>query len=170
MMRKTIIRKTNNSYLFIILLSFLVFFTSCGHSVTITRNYIYTTSWASGEYQGFRISKIKLLDSTVSVFSKNFNKYYLDEHVVDSVFCFGAGGNNNNTVATDRMPKVFFNKESIYYVWYKCQNITQTYKTIGLLELNTWYLITGLHGTEDFYVYIDNKGGSHTYSLGPTNW
>jgi len=68
------------------------------------------------------------------------------------------------------MPKVYFDEESIYYVWYKCQDVTKIYKTIGLLELNTWYIITGLHGTEDFYVYIDNEGRSHTYSLGPTNW
>ena len=149
--------------------SMLLFF-SCRNKVTITRNYIYSTSWDKGRYQGFKIAKIKLIDSTVSVFDKNFNHYSFDKHIIDSSFCYGAGGNNSNTKATERMPKIYFNKESLYHVWYKCWDITETYKSIGLLELNTWYIITGLSGTEFFYVYIDKGGDSHTYSSGPTNW
>lgn len=163
------IRRNNRFNFFVGILGALLFF-GCRNKVTITRSYIYSTSWANGKYQGFKIAKIKLLDNDLSVFDKNFNKYFLDKHVIDSGFCFGAGGNNSNTVATNEMPKIYFDKESIYYVWYECWNIIKTHKAIGLLELNTWYVITGLHGTEDFYVYIDKEGGSHTYSLGPTNW
>lgn len=160
--------KNSFCYAFILLTSF--YLCACGQKIIVTRSYIYSTGWAQGEYQGFQIAKIKLNDSTVSVFDKNFNKYFLNEHIVDSSFCYGAGGNSSNTKATKKMPKIFFERESDYYIWYKCWNITKTYKTIGLLDLNTWYIITGLHGTEDFYVYIDKEGGSHTYSLGPTNW
>jgi len=163
-------RKRNNLYFFSLLLSILFFLSSCGQKVTITRSYIYSTSWAKGEYQGFRIAKIKLLDSTISVFDKDFNRFKLAEYSIDSSFCYGAGGNNSNTIATDEMPKIYFDKESIYHIWYRCYNIIETQKKIGLLELNTWYVILGLKGTIDYYVYIDKEGESHTYSLGPTNW
>jgi hypothetical protein len=94
----------------------------------------------------------------------------LDQHVIDSSFCYGAGGNKSNAKKVKKMPAIYFDQESDYYVWYKCQNITQTVRRIGCLESNNWYIITGLRGTEDFYVFIDNKGNSYTYDLGPTNW
>ncbi len=166
-------RKNRLHAIYLILFSTLLFF-SCRNKVTITRSYIYSTSWAKGGnhgYQGFQITKIKLEDSAISVFDKEFNHYFLDKHTIDSSFCYGAGGDSSDTTPTDKMQKIYFDKESIYYVWYKCWNITETKKSIGLLELNTWYIITGLvPGTEDFYVYIDKDGGSHTYSLGPTNF
>jgi hypothetical protein len=164
------IRRRNKSSIiysvfFVLLTSF-----SCQNKVSITRSYIYSTGWEKGGYQGFRIAKIKLNDSTISVFDKNFNHYFLDEHTIDSSFCFGAGGNSSNTKATKKMSKIYFDRESVYYIWYKCWNITETYRSIGLLELDTWYIIEGLQGTEDFYVYIDKEGKSHSYSSGPQNW
>ena len=68
------------------------------------------------------------------------------------------------------MPKIYFDKESNLFIWYKCGNIIDHKKSIGVLELNTWYIIIGLKGTTDYYVYIDKEGTSHVYSLGPTNW
>lgn len=144
--------------------------TSCRNEVTITRSYIYSSSWAKGGYQGFEIVKIKLNDTTVSVFNKDFNRYFLDKYTVDSNFCYGSSSNTANKIKTSEMPKILFDEESDYYQWYKCWSITETKKRIGLLELNTWYVITGVYGTEDFYVYIDKNGGSHSYSLGPKNW
>ena len=141
---------------------------SCANKVTITRSYIYSTSWAKGQYQGFTISKIKLLDSTVSVFNKGFNHYFLDKHIVDSSFCFIE---ITKTESRDLHEKIYFDKKETKRKWRSCWNgLVDVRETIGLLELNTWYIITELHGTEDFYVYIDREGGSHTYSLGPTNW
>lgn len=67
----------------------LVLLCSCRNKVTITRSYIYSASWANGAYQGFRIAKIKLLDTTVSVSNKDFNRFQLDKHTIDSSFCFG---------------------------------------------------------------------------------
>ena len=145
---------------FVALLSF-----SCRNKVTITRSYIYSTSWAKGEYQGFQIAKIKLSDSTVSVFDKNFSRYLLDKHIVDSDFCY-----RHFTGSEKYNSKSYFDRIGKELVWRKCSNSYEEKKILGLLELNTWYIITGLHGTEDFYVYIDKDGGSHTYSLGPTNW
>ena len=145
---------------FVALLSF-----SCRNKVTITRNYIYSSSWGKGNYQGFQIAKIKLKDSAVSVFDKNFNHYFLDKHIVDSEFCYRhfTGNEKYNS-------KSYFDRISKELVWRKCSNSYDEKKILGLLELNTWYIITGLRGTEDFYVYIDKDGGSHTYSLGPTNF
>ncbi len=160
-------RKRNNLYLFIYFLSSLFFFSSCGQKVTITRSYIYSTSWTKGEYQGFHIAKIKLLDSGVSVFDKNFNKYFLDKHIIDSSFCFGIVSKEETRIKKD---KIFFNKTDTNHQWFKCLNGFERVGQIGLLDYNTWYIITGLHGTVDFYVYIDKEGESHTYSLGPTNW
>ena len=162
------IRKRNKAYFLGSLLSASVLFCSCRNKVSITRDYIYSTSWARGEYQGFQIAKIKLLDSAVSVFDKNFNHYFLDKHIVDSSFCFIE---ITQTESRDLHEMVYFDKENIKRKWRSCWNgLIDVRKTIGPLELDTWYIITGLYGTEDFYVYIDKKGGSYTYSLGPTNW
>jgi hypothetical protein len=151
---------------------FLMFqlLTSCRNEVTITRSYIYSKSWAKGGYQGFEIAKIHLNDTTISILNKNFNRYLLDQFSVDSSFCFGSSVNMANKTKASEVSKIFFDEESKYYQWYSCWNITETKKRIGLLKLNTWYIVTGLSGTEDFYVYIDKDGGSHSYSLGPKNW
>lgn len=153
-----------------ILIGVILLLYSCRNKVTITQDYIYSSSWARGEYQGFQIAKIKLEDSSISVHDKTFNNYSLNKYIIDSNFCFGAGGNSPTVVAIKKMPKIYFGNESKYHIWYKCFNIVETYKTIGPLQINTWYIITGLHGTEDFYVYIDKDGSSYTYGLGPTNW
>ena len=160
------IRKRNEIYFLVFLLS-AALFSSCRNKVTITRDYIYSTSWAKGEYQGFQITKIKLKDSTVSISDKNFNHYFLDEHILDSNFCFI----EISQTGRELHEKIYFDKDDAKRKWRSCWNgLIDVRKVIGRLELNTWYLITGLYGTEDFYVYIDNGGGSHTYSLGPTNW
>ncbi|MDP9229677.1 MAG: hypothetical protein M3O67_03270 [Bacteroidota bacterium] len=159
--------KRNNLYFFSFFLSTLFFLISCGQKITITRSYIYSTGWGNGEYQGFRIAKIKLLDSTISVFNDDFNRFDLASYIIDSSFCYGAGRNHG---AKEKMPKIYFDRGSDLFIWYKCGNILEYRKTIGLLELDTWYVILGLGGTIDYYVYIDNEGRSHAYSLGPTNW
>lgn len=160
-------RKRNNSCFFSFLLSSLFFLSSCGQAVTITRSYIYSTGWGKGEYQGFQITKIKLLDSTVSIYDNDFNRFKLAQYSIDSSFCYGAGRNHGTS---NSMPRIYFDKESDLFIWYKCGNIIDYKKTIGLLELNTWYIILGLKGTIDYYAYIDKDGISHVYSLGPTNW
>ena len=58
--------------IYFLFLSNLFVYTSCGQKVTITKDYVYSSSWQKGEYQGFRIMKIKLNDSTISVFDKKF--------------------------------------------------------------------------------------------------
>jgi hypothetical protein len=155
--------KNHLSCALILLSSFCLF--ACGPKVTITRNYIYSSSWAQGMYQGFHIAKIKLKDSTISVFAKNFNEYFLDEHTIDTSFCYNHFSENEKYNS-----KSFFGLDNKDFVWRKCNNLYEEKKVLGLLELNTWYTITGLIGTEDFYVYIDKEGEAHTYSLGPTNW
>lgn len=159
------IRKINNLYFFSFGLCALFFLSSCGQKVTITRSYIYSASWAKGEYQGFEIAKIKLLDSAVSVFDKDFNRFKLTEYTIDSNFCF-----NHFTGSDKYNSKSFFNQRNKALRWRRCNNLHDETETIGLLELNTWYIILGLKGTIDYFVYIDKDGGSHTYSLGPTNW
>ena len=99
---------------------------SCANKVTITRSYIYSTSWAKGQYQGFTISKIKLLDSTVSVFNKGFNHYFLDKHIVDSSFCFIE---ITKTESRDLHEKIYFDKKETKRKWRSCWN--------GLVESDT---------------------------------
>ena len=150
---------------FCFIISFVFF--GCGNKVVITRTYIYSSEWKRGQYQGFRIGKIKLLDTTISIYNKEFYESDLNKHVIDSSFCYGAGRNHGNG---NNMPKIYFDKESNLFIWYKCGNIIDHKKSIGVLELNTWYIIIGLKGTTDYYVYIDKEVTSHVYSLGSTNW
>ena len=144
----------------------LFWFCSCRSNVTITRDSIYSSDWANSDYQGFQIAKIKLLDTTISVFDKDFNRFQLSRYIIDSSFCYGAGRNYNDP---NKMPKIYFDRDSESFDWYKCGNIMQLKKRIGLLQLNTWYVILGMRGSIDYYVYIDFAGDSHVYSLGPTN-
>lgn len=138
---------------------------SCGQAITITRSYIYCSNWADGDYQGFEIAKIHYLDPTVSIYDKNFNRFQLSNYIIDSNFCFYhfTGNEKYNT-------KSFFNQASETLRWRKCDDLKNERKTIGLLGLDTWYIIQGLKGTIDYYVYIDKRGNAHVYSLGPTNY
>ena len=158
-------KRISNIYSLGFLLFELCVCCSCGNNVTITRSYIYSTNWSNGGYQGFQIAKIKLLDSNVSVFDKNFNRFKLSDHIIDSSFCY-----EESSIRGTNRPKIYFDKEDEDWAWTSCWSALEEKKKIGLLELNSWYAILELKGTIDFYVYIDNEGGSHTYSLGPTNW
>jgi hypothetical protein len=138
---------------------------ACRNKVTITRNYIYSTSWDNGKYQGFNISKIKLSNPTVSVFDKNFNKYFLNEHIIDTSFCYYHFSGNEKYNS-----KTYFDRVNKGLVWRKCNNLIEEKKILGLLEFKTWYIIENLFsGTETLYAYIDSIGNSHNYILGPTN-
>lgn len=160
-------KRKSDLYFLIVFLSSIIVFCSCRNKIIITKNYIYSTSWENGEYQGFKIAKIKIVDTTVSVFDKNFNPNDLAKYIVDSSFCFGVV----STVETrTKKEKIFFDKTYKDLQWFKCLNGFDRIHQIGLLSNNTWYIIKGLHGTEDFFVYIDNESIAHTYSLGPTNW
>ncbi len=77
-------------------LSSVILAFGCRNKVTISRSYICSTSWAKGGYQGFRIAKIKLLDSSASIFDKDFSRYHLDKHIVDSNFCYGVVSKDGN--------------------------------------------------------------------------
>ena len=157
-------KKSKLVFLNVVLLTILFAF-SCRNKVTVTRSYIYSTSWAKGQYQGFQIAKIKLKDSTISVFDKDFNAHLLDKFTIDSSFCYAHFTGNERYDS-----KSYFDQVGSQLVWRKCDNLYTEKKVLGLLELNTWYLISGLHGTENFFVYIDRDGDAHTYSSGPTNW
>lgn len=155
----------------LIFLSFLVYaltlFSSCRNKVIINRNFIYSTSWSRGEYQGFRIAKIKLVESNVSVFDKKFTRYQLEKYIIDSSFCYGIV---STEYSRNQKDKIYFDKPNKNIHWYKCINGYDRVDLVGQLRLDTWYIILGLSGAEDFYVYIDNEGASHVYSLGPENW
>jgi hypothetical protein len=143
-------------------------FLSCHNEITISRDSIYSTSWTrEGGYQGFMIAKITLLDTKTSIYTKDFDKYTLTRHVIDSGFCYAAGRNHN---VNNIMPKIYFNQESKSFFWIKCGNLDDLSRKIGVLALNAWYLIQGIEGTADRYIYINKEGGSHMYTLGPTNF
>ncbi len=98
------------------LLLYSLLLSSCQRKFLFTRDSIYYSGWAKGEYQGFKIAKIKLLDSAISISNSNFNPFKLTDYVIDSSFCYGAGRNkgpNNN------MPKIHFSNENDLFIWYK---------------------------------------------------
>jgi hypothetical protein len=156
-----------NNRILVVLALLIILVSSCRDTTTINSHYIYNTGWNDGLYQGFTIAKIRLLDSSISVFDKNFNKYNLADYIIDSSFCFFPSPRDN---PNDKIKKVFFDKKNDFGDWRYCGNAYITKPTLGSLENNTWFIILGLKGTIDFYVHIDNKGNSHVYSLGPTNW
>lgn len=93
------------------------------------------------------------MDKAISIHDEDFNRFKLSDYTIDSNFCFYhfAGNEKYNK-------KSFFNQASETLSWRKCDELKNERKTIGLLELDTWYIIQGLKGTIDYFVYIDKKG------------
>lgn len=156
-----------NRFIFIAIFTFALLSFRCRNKVTITSSYIYSSSWSRGEYQGFKIAKITLLDSAKSVFKREFNRYDLKKHKIDSNFCYGVVSKDQTRIRKD---KIFFDRPNNNLLWFKCSDGLDRKNEIGELNKNAWYIIMGLYGTEDFYVFIDHKREAHVYSLGPTNW
>ncbi len=150
---------------YFILLIF-VLLTSCTR-VEITRDYIYNSKWGGQEGNGFdRIVKVYFdidlvdLDNIdVNTLSRNYK--------VDSTFCYQFYAPNAKS------NKAYFNRENNGGGFFRklCDNDLATkVKTIGTLELNSWYLIANINSDTIHFVYIDKKGKSHiykTYDWGP---
>src|SRR5688500_12921144 len=120
-----------------------------------------------GEYQAITKAGITLKKPGISVFDKNFNRFDLDEYTIDSSFCYRPMPSDGDITKVGR---VHIDRENkTFRDWFCCGNWLQRRRTIGPLE-NNWHVLIGLRGTQDYFVYIDNKGGAHSYVLGPGNW
>lgn len=152
-------------YGFLVLLFFSLF-TSCT-KVKITRDYIYNSEWGGEDGNGFdRIEKIyfdidlgKLNEVEVNTLSRNYK--------VDSTFCYQFYAPNANE------KKVYFNSSNNGGGFFRklcSDDLSLKFKTIGTLELDTWYRIVRINYKTVHYVYIDKKGKAHIFKtniLGP---
>ncbi len=155
-----------NGKFYFILLLLLFIISSCTH-VEITRDYIYNSNWGAEDGKGFSsIQKInfnldlgKLTEIDVNTLSR--------EYKVDSTFCYSFYSRNAKN------KKVYFNRENEKGGVFRnlCHSdLATTVKTIGRLELETWYRISSINYQTIHYVYIDEQGKSHmyvTYNWGP---
>lgn len=154
---------------FLIILVIAVF-TSCKNEVIVNRYSIYSSSWDKGNFQGFNISRIILADTNYTNYKEIFSKIHSLKFNFDTTFCYSAGLDIESRKSNYTLKRFLFNNINEGFLWYKCSDLSFTKKSIGLLDLNSWYLITGLMGTEDIYVFIDKKGEAHSISSGLKNF
>jgi hypothetical protein len=155
-----VVAKKNNIVIVFCILSCL----SCGKKVIITKDYLSNRDWPE-QYQGFLITRITPVDSTISIANKPFYVSDLNKHVIDSSFCFYQSFQSNHIKS-----KIHFNKKTDSATWIPCFNIKTSIDTIGSLKLHNWYAIKQMGNDKIYYVFIDSRGRSHVYSSGPGNW
>lgn len=149
-------------YLIVIIVLFSI---SCGKpKITITRNYVYNSEWEKGEYTGLKFYRIVLLDSTISIYRKDFHITDLRKYKMDSTDCY------YERSVDSYHGKIFFDREDKSTVWSSCKDTSKFKKLPHSLKLNNWYLFQYIRDTWEYYVYVDKEGETHVYGFNPVNF
>ncbi|QTY27301.1 hypothetical protein [Flavobacterium sp. CS20] len=150
-----------------ILLLFLT--TSCWDekAVTITKDYVINPNWDKVD-NSFAVYRMEPKDSckTINAINPNDMEPY---HclIKDTSFSFTANVEYNGKDYANR--KVYFNRYN-GFVWRRPPDIDptrkRTFKTIGKLQQETWYLLTGLSQFSTLhYIYIDSSDKLHVHKV-----
>ena len=149
---------------FIYLLSIIILLNSClFHNVVITRDYVTNSDWGSNDsYFGKAEISIKKIILTDSLHVDNILiEDIIKDYIIDSAFCY-------STMYTDntKIKKIYFNKYHKDIIWMKgcSHDLNGRAKTIGRLELNTWYQLDEIRPKYRYYVFIDSEGKAHVFS------
>ncbi|PIV48654.1 MAG: hypothetical protein COS19_12700 [Flavobacteriaceae bacterium CG02_land_8_20_14_3_00_34_13] len=149
--------------------------TSCfGPDVEITRDYFSNGDWKkkgtwNTKMDQKNIAKL-LIDSNIiaDVYNQqfDFNKIKPLAYKIDTTFWYTLHTEGNLFIKT-----IYFDKEQENIFWYDAKNPLGPFKkTIGILELDSWYRINGLRDYWTFYVYVDKKGNTHLFKRESTGF
>jgi hypothetical protein len=140
--------------------------------VIITKDYVINPNWDKVD-NAFQVIRMTFKNSGDSINLKNTSQPKLLEKLEeDTSFSYTANIKYDGKKYSER--KVFFNKYN-GFVWRKPPDIdpsrNTTYKTIGELQQNTWYLLAGLSPYRTlYYVYIDSLDTVHRFPIITSNW
>jgi hypothetical protein len=144
-----------------------LFFVRCTQSnVQITTEFILNNHWSKGkngkEANSIEIIKMRVKkDSALDAFAKPDQTELLKKLEYDSNFhyyarVFSKPGESYET------KKIYFNRDNGFY--WTTSDYSQKVKTIGDLQTNSWYEISGL--TYYYYiVYVDSVNKVHPYTI-----
>lgn len=135
--------------------------------VTITKEYVINPNWDKTD-NSFTVYRMKLKDSSKTIDIKNATEPELYHGLIkDSNFLYTANVEYNGKDYSKR--KVYFDKYNTF-VWRRPPNIdpsrNTTFETIGKLQPETWYLLTGLSKVRTlYYVYLDSSDSLHVHKV-----
>lgn len=140
--------------------------------VTITRDYVINPNWTE-QNNSIEIYRMAPKDSTVNINPLSTNYIELSNSLTkDDGYSFVANVDYNGEDYSQR--KVYFDKENSF-VWRKPPDLDlkreNEIKTIGQLELETWYLFGGLSNAGNLYfIYFDSTGNAYRFKKLASNW
>lgn len=156
---------------FITGLFFIHFTSACtgwkGKDVSITKDYVINPNWDKTD-NSFAVHRMKLKDSSKAIDLADPTEPELYHGLIkDSSFSYTANVEYNGIDYSKR--KVYFDRDN-GFEWRRPPDIDQsrntTCKTIGELQPETWYLLTGLSKVRTlYYVYLDSSDSLHVYKV-----
>ena len=135
--------------------------------VTITKDYVINPNWDEVD-NAFQVIRLKFKNGSDSINYKNTWQSELEDKLEeDTSFSYVANVKYNGVKYSER--RVYFNRDN-GFLWRKPPDIDPsrmtTYKTIGELQQDTWYLLAGLSSFKTFYyVYIDSLDNLHRFAI-----
>jgi len=136
--------------------------------VIITKDYVINPNWSEGD-NSFGVCKMLLKDSSKTIDLKDPAETELYYGLIeDTSFSFVTNVKYDGENFAKR--KVYFNRDN-GFSWSKSPNLDhnwEKYKTVGALQKETWYLLSGLSQihTTMYYVYIDTLDSLHVFKVG----
>lgn len=152
------------------LISLLLLIVGCWNekTVTITKDYVINPNWDEVD-NNFTFVRMKLKDSSNTIDLKNAtNKEIENALVEDSSFLYMASVKYNGEDYSER--KVYFNKDN-GFAWKNNLHSSSGLKTIGELQIESWYFLVGLSRFRMYYyIYLDTSDSLHVFKVsGITN-
>ena len=137
------------------------------NKVTITKDYVINPNWSETDNY-FRITRMHTSGSGKTIDLKEPTEAELYHGLIeDTGFSYTANVKYNGEDYTKR--KIYFNRDN-GFVWRKPPDIdisrNITFKTIGELQQDTWYLLAGLSQFKIlYYVYLDTSDSLHMFKI-----
>ncbi len=140
--------------------------------ITVTKDYVINPNWDK-QNNRFDVKVMKPKEGSASINPENATSLELLNNLIeDEKSSYGANVKYNGKDYSER--KVHFNQED-NFVWRKPPNIDPnrdtTYKTIGALKKETWYLLGGLSKVNTlYYIYISSSGKLYKVRVPASDW
>jgi hypothetical protein len=130
----------------------------------ITREYIYNSEWGENNLANPVIEKISVKDDIYKKGIDKINGFDIFNNLIpkDSFKYFLEYHNNKD------LNKVYFLKNN-NIKWTSKTDYSLKKDSLGILELDTWYVFGNIRNTWIYYVYVDKEGEVFTWALNPVN-
>lgn len=144
----------------------IVFFACSNQPITITKNKIVNENWNPDPRKG----RNGMIIQKVTVANDSLDYYLEKGFLTDTDFRNNPSFHYKADFGKREVKEVHFDTK---YDWKWIDvNTKNEVSKIGLLKNGTWYKFSGLTNNTKFflYVYVDEKGLSHQYSVNRSNY